>query len=80
MLTERYTADAICNAMGLPAFIDPGLSLPALRLLLMPSFDPEVCITLTGAAGDERLSVVALTESLWQQAAPRRLSVWREHV
>ncbi|KYF77512.1 hypothetical protein BE20_56615 [Sorangium cellulosum] len=58
MLTEQYTADAICNAMGLPAFIERGLPLPALRLLLMPSFDPEVCITLTGAAGDERLSVV----------------------
>ncbi|WP_437939264.1 hypothetical protein [Sorangium sp. So ce341] len=80
MLTEQYTADAICSAMGLPAFIERSLPLPALRLLLMPSFDPEVCITLAGAAGDERLSVVALTESLWQQAAPRRLSAWREHV
>lgn len=78
MLTEQYTADAICNAMGLPAFIERGLPLPALRLLLMPSFEPEVCITLTGAAGDARMSVIALTESFWRQPAPCRLSAWRE--
>lgn len=80
MLKAQYTADAICYAMGLPAFVERGLPLPALRLLLMPSFDPEVCITLTGGAGTAHLSVVALTESLWRQPALLRLSGWRERV
>lgn len=80
MLTSQYTADRICNAMGLPALVDRGLPLPVLRLLLMPSFDPEVCITLTGPAENACLSVVALTESLWQQSAPYRLSAWNERV
>jgi hypothetical protein len=80
MLTEQYTADAICKAMGLPAFIEPGLPQPALRLLLMPSFDPEVCITLTGPAGSARVSVMVLTASFWQQPAPHRLSAWKEQI
>lgn len=80
MLTSEYTADRICNAMGLPAFVDRGLPLPVLRLLLMPSFEPEVCITLTGPAENACLSVAALTESLWQQPAPCRLSAWNERI
>jgi len=78
MLTEQYTADAICNAMGLPVFIDQELPLPTLRLLLMPSFDPEVCITLVGAAGEARISVIALAESLYRQRSPCRLPAWKE--
>jgi hypothetical protein len=80
MLTKQYTSDAICNAMGLPAFIDKDLPSPTLRLLLMPSFDPEVCITLMGAEEDARLSVIALMESFYQQPAPCRLPAWKEQV
>jgi len=85
MLNEQYTPDAICNAMGLPAFIDQGLPSPTLRLLLMPSFDPEVCITLIGASEggaseSARLSVIALAESLYQQPAPCRMPAWKEQV
>jgi hypothetical protein len=80
MLTEQYTPDAVCRAMGLPGFVPEGLPVPALRLLLKPSFDPEVCITLNGPAASARLSVIVLLESLWSQGAPRRISGWRESV
>jgi hypothetical protein len=80
MLVEQYTSDAICRAVGLSSFIERTLPLPALRLVLMPSFDCEVCITLSSAAGDARLSVIALAESLWRQPAPCRVSAWKESV
>lgn len=80
MLLEQYTPDAICKAMGLPAFIDQGLPSPTLRLLLMPSFDPEVCITLFGASEGARLSVMALAEPFYRQPAPCRMSAWKEQV
>lgn len=76
----QYTPDVICRAMGLPAFVERDLSPVAIRLLLMPSFDPEVCVTFTCLAGDARLSVVALAEMLWRQSAPRALPAWREQV
>lgn len=80
MLTEQYTSDAICQSMGLPAFLERDLALPALRLLLKPSFDPEVCITLTGPTESARMSVIALNESFWRQPALCRLSAWREQI
>ncbi len=72
----QYTPDAICRSMGLPAFVESGRSPPMLRLLLMPSFEPEVCVTLAGPAASARLSVVALAEMLWRQAAPCPLPAW----
>jgi hypothetical protein len=74
----QYTTDAICRSMGLPAFVEAGWSPGTLRLLLKPSFDPEVCVTLTGTSDAARLSVVALTEMLWRQPAPCALAAWRD--
>lgn len=81
MRLEQYTADAICRSMGLDAFEPTGPS-PAVRVLLKPSFHPEVCLTLTPDADPTRacLSVVALTESFWRQQAPRRLPELREEI
>ena len=76
---KQYTPDAICRSMGMPGFVEPGWSPPTLRILLMPSFDPEVCLTLTGGV-DARLSVVALAEMLWRQPVPRSLPTWSEQV
>src|SRR5436305_14108874 len=76
---KQYPPDVICRSMGLPAFVEPGWSSPTLRLLLKPSFDPEVCLTLTGGA-DARLSEVALAEMLWRQPAPCALPTWSEQV
>lgn len=81
MNPTQYTPDAICCSMGLPAFVEPGWSPLALRLLLTPSFDREVCITITGRPREAaRLSVVALAEKLWLQPAPCALAAWRDHV
>lgn len=76
----QYTPDAICRSMGLAAFVEPRWSLVTLRLLLKPSFDPEVCLTLSGPGEVAQLSVVALGEMLWRQPAPCVLPAWREQV
>ncbi len=75
MHPAQYTSDTICHSMGLPKFVESGWLAPTVRLLLKPSFDPEVCITLTP---DFRLSVVALAEKLWRQPGPCLLTAWRE--
>lgn len=70
---EDYTPDTICRALGLPGFWedrrdgDRGLWI---RLLLMPSFDPEVCVTMftndTGATADVR----TFSKQFWRQPSP----------
>jgi hypothetical protein len=80
MDVSQYTPDAICRSMGLTAFVEPGWSPVTLRLLLKPSFDPEVCVTLTDSGEPARLSVVALSEMLGRQPAPCVLRAWREQV
>ena len=75
MHPEQYTVDTICRSMGFPRFVESGWSTPTLRLLLKPSFDPEVCITLMP---DACLSVVAFTEMLWRQPGPCQLTTWRD--
>ncbi|MFO0848197.1 MAG: hypothetical protein U0871_06540 [Gemmataceae bacterium] len=80
MRLDQYTADVICRSMGLGAFEPIGQ--PAIRILLLPSFHPEVCITLSEADAPARgrLSVVALTQMCWRQEVPRRLPDVREEV
>jgi hypothetical protein len=78
MNLDQYTNDAICRSMGAPGFVEPGWSPPTLRLLLKPSFHPEVCVTVTGSDGG--LSVVALAESFWRQAVPCELPTFRERL
>jgi hypothetical protein len=80
MDVAQYTPDAICRSMGLAAFVEPCWSPVTFRLLLKPSFDPEVCITLSDTSGSARLSVVALAEMLWRQPALCALAAWREQV
>ena len=67
---KHYTADAICQAMGFPGFVDPALPSPSIRLLLKPSFDPEVCVTLSAGGDRPRLSVVAFTTMFWHHPGP----------
>jgi hypothetical protein len=77
MRPDDYTADAICRAMALPGFIDEAWMEPrvsALRVVLKPSFDNEVCITLVEKLGDVTLSVHAASEMFWRQLAPRMLA------
>jgi len=71
MRLEDYTSDAICRAMSLSGFIEPSWTeaeRPTLRVVLTPSFHPELCITVADGAGGVSLSVVALAEKF---SAPR---------
>lgn len=76
MKYAEYTPDTVCNAMGLPAFRDEaslnGMG-PSMRLLLEPSFHPEVCITMKRAESTSVVEVRALGSSLWQWNAPAPL-------
>ena len=76
MTHEQYTPNAICQSLGMGGFDEPGLSSPTLRVLLKPSFSPEVCITLSGA--DPILSVVAATEMICRQLHPCAMATYRE--
>jgi hypothetical protein len=70
MRLEDYTPDAICQAMKLPGFIEPSwmeAEQPTLRVLLTPSFTPELCITVFGKPEATVLSIVALAEQFWSQ-------------
>ncbi|MBQ0936142.1 hypothetical protein [Ideonella paludis] len=70
MRTDKYTSEAICKCMGLPSFeADPACcNVPeAIRLLLMPSFHPEVCLTFV----EGKVSVVCARFQIWRQFEPR---------
>lgn len=69
MRTDLYTAEAICQSMGLPSFDqDPAClrATAAMRLLLKPSFHPEICLTFT----DGKISVVSARFMIWHQFEP----------
>lgn len=89
MRTEDYTPDAICGALGIGAFGEPfsqGRPNKLFRLLLCPSFAPELSITLTEmlpvrgqgcAAKKTVLSIAASRTQIWQMAAPGLVTVDR---
>jgi hypothetical protein len=63
-----YTPDRICQALGLPDFaLDPTLwsGPPAIRFLLKPSFDPELCVTVALSTDQALLQIAALADQLW---------------
>lgn len=69
MKSEAYTAEAICQCMGLPSFDGDPTCLQAsaaIRLLLMPSFHPEICLTFS----DGKVSVVSARSMIWHQSEP----------
>ena len=67
MKREEYTDDAICSAMWLGQFEPVGAE-HVIRVLLKPSFHPEVCVTVEPA----RLHVAALHSQLWYESIPSR--------
>jgi len=83
MQLEDYTADSICHSMSLPGFVEqPWLQAekPTLRVVLTPSFHPELCITLAQRSDSSLLSVVVLLEQFWAQRSLVRLPHEREEV
>ena len=68
MRYEAYTDDAITQAMGIGPFVPSGIS-KVIRLLLKPSFQPELCVTIE----PNSVYVVGLRSMLWSEPVPRRL-------
>jgi hypothetical protein len=69
----NYTPDNVARALGLGGFAkDMQLAQAgqAIRLLLLPAFHVELCLTLTKTADAHTLSVVAAREQIWQQVWP----------
>jgi hypothetical protein len=73
MNTTDYTPESICLSLGLPGFEDDH-SLRntdvALRLLLQPSFHPEVCVTFFKTHEREVLAVSAARNMIWHLPRP----------
>lgn len=68
-----YTEDRICQEFGFPSFAsDPFLvnSKLSLRLLLQPSFDAEVCISLVICGPTAMLQIAAFAEAYQYQPSP----------
>jgi hypothetical protein len=77
MNTADYTTDSICRSLGLPGF-EAGPLLrdadAALRLLLQPSFHPEVCVTFSIVPGRETIDVCAARRMIWHLPHPTLVS------
>ena len=70
MHTKEYHLENICRCLGLPGFdSDPALAAAdrAVRLLLLPSFDPEVCITISETAGNITVAIIAARSMIWHK-------------
>jgi len=83
MRLEDYTADAICRAMDLAGFIEESWmqsESPTLRVVLKPSFHPELCVTVGRCSDAAMLSAVALIESFWLQGSDAYLPRESEQV
>ncbi|MBI3097583.1 MAG: hypothetical protein HYY93_04960 [Planctomycetes bacterium] len=83
MNSEDYTADYICRAMGLASFVEDSWNRDGaerLRILLMPSFDPEVCITLFQLGEIARMSVVVPVEMIWHAPYPVVLTTLHDEI
>jgi len=69
MQTSAYTPEAICKCLGMPSFEeDPACTraVESIRVLLKPSFHPEVCLTFA----DGKVSVVSARSMIWRQSEP----------
>jgi len=73
MLSANYTSENICRALGLGGFANDWQLAEAdecIRVLLKPSFDREVCISVLRKAGTVSVSVVAAVSQIWRQDWP----------
>ncbi len=80
---QEYIADAICRAVNLPGFVEPAWSErehPTLRILLTPSFHPEVCITISRAGNSCSISVMVLGGRFWVVGPTAGLKSSREQI
>jgi hypothetical protein len=84
MQSKDYATENICKAMGLVGFSnDPTFEdhQAVIRLVLMPSFHPELCITLTANEREAILSTIALTNQFDRRPDPTRsLPIYSEKI
>lgn len=69
----NYTSDNVARALGLGGFANDmqlAQAGQAIRLLLLPAFHVELCLTLVKAADAHTLSIVTAREQIWQQVWP----------
>lgn len=69
----NYTADNVARALGLGGFANDmqlAQTGQAIRILLLPSFHAELCLTLVKTADAHALSIVTAREQIWQQVWP----------
>ncbi len=76
MAPKGRSAEAICSAMGLMGFVEPDWTPPMLRLLVMPSFSHELCVTVDG--NRQEVSTTVLAEPFWGYGTPSRLARWND--
>ncbi|ESQ76834.1 hypothetical protein [Asticcacaulis sp. AC402] len=77
MRTEAYTPDAICESLGVGKFDLPwqkGQPWKQLRILLCPSFGPEVFLNLWEADGKAMARVVVGRTQIWNLPSPGRVT------
>lgn len=82
MLSANYTSENICRALGLGGFANDWQLAEAdecIRVLLKPSFDREVCISVLFKAGTVSISVVAAASQIWLQDWPMPQLTQVEH-
>lgn len=81
MRVEDYTPTNICQCLGLEGFENDSAFADApmtMRLLLRPSFHPEVCVTFTEQSGRVAVSVVAARTMVWRRSVPESVPVDRD--
>lgn len=70
MRVEQYTPDAICQALGLGRFaLEPSVN-PVFRLLLTPSFNPELCVTFAADGDKTVVDVRTFAGQFWHAESP----------
>lgn len=73
MQSANYTSPNIARALGLGGFENDAVlasAEKALRLLLLPSFHPELCLSFVTRLNERMLHVVTADEQVWRQACP----------
>jgi hypothetical protein len=70
MISANYTSENICRALGLGAFANDwqlAESDQCIRILLVPSFHREVCISMISKGGTVSVFVVTALSQIWLQ-------------
>lgn len=73
MQVANYTSENIVRALGLEGFANDhelALADESIRLLLLPSFHGEICLSFVKRGSECKLSVVVAREQIWLQSWP----------